>query len=111
MTNTNPSTEKDSPTPGPWMQYAHGNQIYGADRFFITAVQSKNPKADARLIAAAFDMWTILDELEGCFDKEIEPEQVKEDYDAPDDREYTVTITAKQWRAISRALTKANVKL
>jgi hypothetical protein len=61
---------------------------------------------DARLIAAAPDMYTILDELEEAFDKEIYPEQVKEDFDALDEREYSVTITAKQWRAISRALSK-----
>ncbi len=40
-------------TPGPWQQYAHGNQIYGADEFFITAVQSKNSEVDAAYIAAA----------------------------------------------------------
>lgn len=56
------------------------------------------------------DMRAILEELEDAFDKEIYPEQVKEDFDAPDDREYSVTITAKQWRAISRALTKAGAK-
>ena len=46
----------------------------------------------------------MLDDLEGSFDKEIYPEQKKEDFDALDDREYTVTITAKQWRALGRAL-------
>jgi hypothetical protein len=46
----------------------------------------------------------ILDELEESFDKQIDPEQVREDYDAPDDREYSVNITAKQWRAFSRAM-------
>jgi hypothetical protein len=64
----------------------------------------------ARLNAAAPDMRAILNELEDAFDKEIYPEQVKEDFDAPDGREYSVTITAKQWRAISRALTKAGAK-
>lgn len=62
-----------------------------------------------QLIAAAPDMHKILEELEGAFDREIEPEQRREDYDAPDDREYSVTITAKQWRALSRALKKAQV--
>jgi hypothetical protein len=56
------------------------------------------------------DMQAILEELEEAFDKEIYPEQVKEDFDAPDDREYSVTITAKQWRAMNRALSKAGAK-
>lgn len=59
------------------------------------------------LVKAAPDMHAILDELEGAFDKEIYPEQKTEDFDALDDREYTVTITAKQWRALGRALGKA----
>lgn len=45
----------------------------------------------------------ILEELEDSFDKQIEPEQLREDYDAPDDREYCVNITAKQWRTFCRA--------
>lgn len=64
--------------------------------------------ANAKLIAAAPEMFAILDELEDSFGKEIYPEQKKEDFDAPDDREYTVTITAKQWRALGHALGKAH---
>lgn len=45
----------------------------------------------------------ILEELEDSFDKQISPEQVQEDYDALDDREYSVNITAKQWREFCRA--------
>lgn len=63
-------------------------------------------EANAKLIAAAPDMHAVLDELEDCFDREIYPEQAKEDFDAPDDREYTVTITAKQWHALGRVLNK-----
>lgn len=48
----------------------------------------------------------ILEELEESFDKQISPEQVLEDYDAPDDREYSVNITAKQWSAFSRAMSE-----
>ncbi|MHB8817161.1 MAG: hypothetical protein ACYDAE_28385, partial [Steroidobacteraceae bacterium] len=62
---------------------------------------------DALLIAAAPDMWKALDELEAALDPVIYPQQKKQDFDAPDDHEYDVTITAKQWRAISAALTKA----
>jgi hypothetical protein len=50
-------------TPGPWTQYANGDQIYGADRFFITVVQSKNKLADARLIAAAPELLEALKNL------------------------------------------------
>lgn len=64
-------------------------------------------EANARLIHAAPDMHAVLDELEDSFDTQIHPEQAKEDFDAPDDREYTVNITAKQWRALRRALSKA----
>lgn len=75
-----------------------------------------NPTAEtkvperASLTDAALDMWRILDELEGCFDEEIFPEQVKEDFDALPEREYSVTITAKQWRALGRALERAEHK-
>jgi hypothetical protein len=71
-----------------------------------TEDQTSAPPRES-LTEAALDMWRILDELEGAFDKEIYPEQLKEDFDAPDDREYSVTITAKQWRALSRAVEKA----
>lgn len=62
----------------------------------------------AKLITAAPVLLAVLDDLEDTFDREIEPEQRREDYDAPDDREYTVTITAKQWRALGRALNRAH---
>lgn len=59
---------------------------------------------DARLIAAAPDMYAVLDELEGTFDEQTYLEKMREDFDAPDDREYSVNITAKQLRAISKIL-------
>lgn len=36
------------------------------------------------------------------FDPQIYPEQAKEDFDAPDDREYNVNITAGLWRKLSQ---------
>lgn len=66
--------------------------------------------ANAKLIAAAPGMLAVLDDLEDSFDKEIYPEQKKEDFDALDNREYTVTITAKQWRALGRAIAKATTQ-
>lgn len=55
--------DRTTHTPGPWTQYCHGNQVYGGDRFFITAVQSKRPEADARLIAAAPELLSALKNL------------------------------------------------
>jgi hypothetical protein len=43
-------------TPGPWSQYANGDQIYGGNGYFICVVQSANPYWDARLIAAASEL-------------------------------------------------------
>lgn len=53
--------------------------------------------------------YRILDELEGSFDEQTYSEKAREDYDAPDDREYSVNITAKQLRAISTALATIKV--
>jgi hypothetical protein len=54
------------------------------------------------------EMLAVLDDLEDTLDKQIYPQQQKQDFDAPDAFEYAVTITAKQWRAIGRALTAAH---
>jgi hypothetical protein len=109
-----------SHTPGPWMvgnvgQREDPRMVYCDDSLGSRVADCstsghgltvEQDLANARLIAAAPEMYTILDELEEALDKEIYPEQVKEDFDALDEREYSVTITAKQWRAISRALSK-----
>lgn len=47
-----------------------------------------------------------LTDVEMIIDEQIYDEQVKEDFDAPDDREYSINLTAKQVRAISAALAK-----
>jgi hypothetical protein len=49
-----------SHTPGPWSQYANGDQIYGGNGYFICVVQSANPYWDARLIAAAPELLEAL---------------------------------------------------
>ena len=59
------------------------------------------------LQAPAPDLWKALDDLEAALDPAIYPQQKEREFDVPDDHEYQVTITAKQWRAISAALTKA----
>lgn len=59
------------------------------------------------VMEAAPEMLAILDELESSFDEQTWDEKKREDFDAPDDREYSVNITAKQLRAISAAVTKA----
>lgn len=78
----------------------------GSDEESATACRRK---ADAGLIAAAPDLLAILDELEGSFDEQTYQEKAREDFDAPDDREYSVNITAKQLRAISSVLLKTQV--
>lgn len=49
--------------------------------------------------------YASLSDIEGAFDKQINPEQVRDNFDAPDDCEYAVTITAKQWRLFGQAVT------
>ena len=105
-------------TPGPWSDekiwptpdhLIHAN-VEGQPHALACAYGMRGVgerEANAKLIAAAPELLAVLDDLEGSFDKEIYPEQKKEDFDALDDREYTVTITAKQWRALGRAIGKA----
>lgn len=112
------------PLPGPWIVEAErvdGDALISAinpanrhGAFAKVVVQmseddSESPHlvATAKLIAAAPDMHAILDELEGAFDEQTYPEKSRVDFDPPEDHEFSVTITAKQLRAISRALTKA----
>lgn len=106
-------------TPGPWTWWTSNSwkRLKREGRFTENVLEpyvcrDGHPdlsitEADMNLIAAAPDMKTVLDELEETFDVTIHPEQVKDSFDAPDDREYDVTITAKQWRALSRAISKA----
>jgi hypothetical protein len=54
----------------------------------------------------AAEMLAALSEIEGALDKQIYPEQVRDNFDAPDDCEYAVTITAKQWRTFGQAVTQ-----
>lgn len=66
-----------SHTPGPWTQYAHGSTVYGGDGFFITAVQSKNPTTDARLIAAAPELLAALAAIfDGVEDEGGDPDDI-----------------------------------
>jgi hypothetical protein len=46
----------------------------------------------------------ILDAIEEEFDPQIYPQEVRDDFDAPDDAEVSVNITMGLWRRISRAL-------
>ncbi len=45
----------------------------------------------------------MLGKLEESLDAQIYPEQVKDDFDAPDDRIYELTMTAGQWRMLAKA--------
>ncbi len=49
----------------------------------------------------------MLGELEECLDAQIYPEQVKDDFDAPDDRLYELTMTAGQWRMLAKSRQQA----
>lgn len=49
--------------------------------------------------------YTALSDFEGILDGQIYPDQVRDNFDAPDDCEYAVKITAKQWRSFGQALT------
>jgi hypothetical protein len=49
-------------------------------------------------------LFSIADELHGEFDKQTYDEKRRADWELPDDHEFTVTITAKQERALSRAI-------
>lgn len=62
--------------------------------------------ANAALIATAPRLLSILSELDGSFEQQVYQERAREDFDAPDDREYCVNITAKQLRAISALIAK-----
>ena len=46
----------------------------------------------------------IFGEFEERLDEQIYPEQVKDDFDAPDDRIYELTITAGLWRRFGKAM-------
>jgi hypothetical protein len=53
------------------------------------------------------DALAVLRDLEAGLDEQIYPQQLAQDFDAPDDFEYGVNLTAKQWRAICRVLNRA----
>lgn len=46
----------------------------------------------------------VLEDMEDTIDKQTYDERLKRDFDDPDDCEYSVNITAKQFRAIGRVL-------
>lgn len=75
------------------------------DRVSFDVVWAQALEARAQLKV----QYRILDELEDSFDQQTYTEKSREDFDAPDDREYSVNITAKQLRAISAALATIKV--
>lgn len=48
---------------------------------------------------------TYLDAVEAALDRQIYPQQRSHDFDAPDDAEYHVVLTAKQWRQLGAGVT------
>lgn len=67
-------------------------------------------EADMGVIAASRDMHDVLEELEDSFDRQTYEERMREELDIQNDREFSVSITYKQMRAIGIALTKAREK-
>lgn len=126
MTEANrPTDQRASPTPGPWcveepmeheLAIVEANKQTHEWKFIATvpcdgdqdAGEFPTPiaQANARLIAMAPDMRAVLDDLEEAFDRQTYCEKAGLDFDAPDDHEYAVVITAKQLRAISEVLNK-----
>ncbi len=46
----------------------------------------------------------LFGEIESVLDKQIYPEQARDEWSAPDSREYTVTLTAGDWRRYGQAM-------
>lgn len=125
-----PTDERVSHTPAPWKQSAPkidgvADEIYrqivagcgyfpdehedepGSTGFKLTGFIKP---ADARLIAAAPDMYAALNDVHACFDVQTMDEILRRDGDTQDDDEFCVNITAKQLRAINDAILKAEGK-
>lgn len=99
-------------TPGPWdaeNEVVTLSNVVGEKIVALSAPGRtyEEQLANAKLIAAAPELLAILDELDGTFEQQVYQERSHEDFDASDDREYSVNITAKQLRVLSAALTKA----
>jgi hypothetical protein len=50
----------------------------------------------------------VIEAIDADFCEQVHRERVKEDFDAPDDREYCVNITARQLRYLSKAAATLN---
>lgn len=66
--------------------------------------------ANAALIAAAPDLWAVATDLEAALEDQIADQRESRCLDDPDDAEYHVVITAKQWRALGETLRKAETQ-
>jgi hypothetical protein len=71
------------------------------------APSPKDEKSSTADVAAASQMRSILEELDGEIDRQTYQENSRMDHDAPDDYEYCVMLTAKQVRAIGNAIRAA----
>lgn len=75
---------------------------HGLPRKYCTAAHEEMNSVNEPTIKES--AWDVLDAIEESFDSQIYPQQKASDFDAPDDAEYTVNITAGMWRRISRLL-------
>lgn len=120
------SQSEGSHTPGPWeceVTDMEGARVYDvADQAMIAVldkrasemaifVSSEHTKANARLIAAAPDLYATLNDVLDSFDRQTMEEMLRKDNDAHDGDEFCVNLTAKQLRAINQAILKAEGKV
>lgn len=117
-----PTTERQaSHTPGPWSNeriwdtpasriHARVEGVPMALAEVFTMRNAGEKEANARLIAAAPDMFAALNEVHGCFDVQTMDEILRKDGDVHGDDEFCVNVTAKQLRAINDAILKAEGK-
>jgi hypothetical protein len=90
--------------------YIGGAPIYLEDERHIASVFGRDASEKAklaRLISATPDLLAIADELEDAIDKQTYEARKLFDFEEPDEVMLSVTITAKQFRALSAAISKA----
>jgi hypothetical protein len=75
-----------------WLLRETGARLMEAERNCDTFLGALSPTTSGDL--------TLIDDLEAALDQQIYDQQKAHDFDAPDDAEFCVNITAKLWRRI-----------
>jgi hypothetical protein len=108
-------------TPGPWWierRLGDGLQVNAKHRgegssYCVASInhwEGDADRANARLIAAAPDLFAIANELHGEFDQQLYGELSRLEQDPLDEAEFCVNLTMKQIRALNAAILKAEGK-